>query len=150
VNEAQISVAVLANRPVWAEGRDGEWAWRLMGILAARREKAGARFTLERFQVGSPGSISADKQNELTSIQGTISRITYQHPESHYTVARLDEDGGLAATVVGVLFPVPEGEEISHRRLEAPSSFWTAISGRSMDQGRSSDARRHRKYRARA
>ena len=48
----------------------------------------------------------ADKENELTSIQGTISRITYQHPESHYTVARLDEDGGPAATVVGVLFPV--------------------------------------------
>ena len=54
----------------------------------------------------------ADKQNELTSIQGTISRITYQHPESHYTVARLDEDGGPAATVVGVLFPLSEGEEI--------------------------------------
>ena len=54
----------------------------------------------------------AGKPNELTSIQGTISRITYQHPESHYTVARLDEDGGPAATVVGVLFPVAEGEEI--------------------------------------
>jgi exodeoxyribonuclease V alpha subunit len=53
-----------------------------------------------------------DKQNQITSIQGTISRITYQHPESHYTVARLDEDGGPSTTVVGVIFPVAEGEEI--------------------------------------
>jgi exodeoxyribonuclease V alpha subunit len=54
----------------------------------------------------------AEKQNETSSLQGTISRITYQHPESHYTVARLDEDGGPAVTVVGMLFPVSEGEEI--------------------------------------
>jgi len=53
-----------------------------------------------------------DKQNQITTIQGTISRITYQHPESHYTVARLDEDGGPSTTVVGVIFPVAEGEEI--------------------------------------
>jgi exodeoxyribonuclease V alpha subunit len=53
-----------------------------------------------------------DKQNQITSIQGTISRITYQHPESHYTVARLDEDGGPSTTVVGVIFPVAEGEEV--------------------------------------
>ena len=53
-----------------------------------------------------------DKPNQITSIQGTISRITYQHPESHYTVARLDEDGGPSTTVVGVIFPVAEGEEI--------------------------------------
>jgi exodeoxyribonuclease V alpha subunit len=54
----------------------------------------------------------AEKQNEATSIQGTISRITYQHPETHYTVARLDEDGGPPITVVGTIFPVAEGEEI--------------------------------------
>jgi exodeoxyribonuclease V alpha subunit len=54
----------------------------------------------------------AEKQNETSSIQGTISRITYQNPENHYTVARLDEDGGPGATVVGTLFPVTEGEEI--------------------------------------
>ena len=53
-----------------------------------------------------------EKQNEVTSIKGTISRITYQHPESHYTVARLDEDGGPSTTVVGTIFPVSEGEEI--------------------------------------
>ena len=53
-----------------------------------------------------------DKPNQITSLQGTISRITYQHPESHYTVARLDEDGGPSTTVVGVIFPVWEGEEI--------------------------------------
>jgi exodeoxyribonuclease V alpha subunit len=54
----------------------------------------------------------AEKPNEAASIQGTISRITYQSPETHYTVARLDEDGGSAITVVGTLFPVAEGEEI--------------------------------------
>lgn len=53
-----------------------------------------------------------EKQNEIASIQGTISRITYQHPETHYTVARLDEDGGPSTTVVGTIFPVSEGEEI--------------------------------------
>ena len=78
----------------------------------------------------------ADKQNELTSIQGTISRITYQHPESHYTVARLDEDGGPGATVVGMLFPVSEGEEIKvtgvwkrHARygLQFQVDHWTKV-----------------------
>jgi exodeoxyribonuclease V alpha subunit len=54
----------------------------------------------------------AEKQNETTSIQGTIGRITYHNPETHYTVARLDEDGGPGTTVVGTLFPVSEGEEI--------------------------------------
>jgi exodeoxyribonuclease V alpha subunit len=53
-----------------------------------------------------------EKENETASLQGTISRITYRHPETHYTVARLDEDGGPAITVVGTLFPVAEGEEI--------------------------------------
>jgi exodeoxyribonuclease V alpha subunit len=54
----------------------------------------------------------AEKQNETTSIQGTIGRITYQHPETHYTVARLDEQAGGGITIVGTVFPVSEGEEI--------------------------------------
>jgi exodeoxyribonuclease V alpha subunit len=54
----------------------------------------------------------AEKAAEISSLQGTISRITYQHPETHYTVARLDEDGGPSTTVVGTIFPVAEGEEI--------------------------------------
>jgi len=54
----------------------------------------------------------AEKQNESPSIQGTISRITYQNPETHYTVARLDEDRGTETTVVGRIFPISEGEEI--------------------------------------
>src|SRR5258705_7903860 len=54
----------------------------------------------------------AEQSNDTTSIQGTIGRITYQHPETHYTVARLDEDGGPGTTIVGTLFPVAEGEEI--------------------------------------
>ncbi|MGH7815890.1 MAG: YrrC family ATP-dependent DNA helicase, partial [Candidatus Binatia bacterium] len=53
-----------------------------------------------------------EKQNEVAFLQGTISRITYQHPETHYTVARLDEDGGPSTTIVGTIFPVSEGEEI--------------------------------------
>jgi exodeoxyribonuclease V alpha subunit len=54
----------------------------------------------------------AEPQNEKASLQGTIERITYQHPETHYTVARLDSAGGSAATIVGTIFPVAEGEEI--------------------------------------
>lgn len=54
----------------------------------------------------------AEKHNETASIQGTISRITYRHPETHYTVARLEEEGGPGVTVVGTIFPVAEGEEI--------------------------------------
>lgn len=54
----------------------------------------------------------SERQNEIASLQGTISRITYQHSETHYTVARLDEEGGPGATVVGILFPLSEGEEI--------------------------------------
>lgn len=41
-----------------------------------------------------------------------MSRITYQHPETHYTVARLDVDGAPGATVVGSIYPLSEGEEI--------------------------------------
>ncbi len=54
----------------------------------------------------------ADNQNQSSSLQGTIRRITYQHPETHYTVARLDFDDGPGVTVVGTIFPVAEGEEI--------------------------------------
>lgn len=50
--------------------------------------------------------------NDKTSLQGTIGRITFQSPETHYTVARLDSDGGPGATIVGTIFPVSEGEEI--------------------------------------
>ena len=54
----------------------------------------------------------AETNHEITSIQGTIGRIAYQHPETHYTVARLDEDSGPGITIVGSIFPVAEGEEI--------------------------------------
>src|SRR5262249_24459168 len=52
------------------------------------------------------------KQGAPTTLQGTISRITYQHPDTHYTVARIEVDGASAVTVVGIIFPVSEGEEI--------------------------------------
>jgi exodeoxyribonuclease V alpha subunit len=53
-----------------------------------------------------------EKPNERSTLQGTVSRITYQHAETHYTVARLDTDGPSSVTVVGTLFPVSEGEEV--------------------------------------
>lgn len=54
----------------------------------------------------------AEPQNEKVTLQGTIGRITFQSPDTHYTVARLDEDGGPGTTIVGTIFPVSEGEEI--------------------------------------
>lgn len=54
----------------------------------------------------------AEQQNERSSLQGTVGRITYHNPENHYTVARLDSDGGPGTTIVGTIFPVSEGEEI--------------------------------------
>ena len=53
-----------------------------------------------------------ETSQQKATLEGTIGRITYHHPESHYTVARLESDGGPATTVVGVLFPIAEGEEI--------------------------------------
>jgi exodeoxyribonuclease V alpha subunit len=53
-----------------------------------------------------------EQQNERASLQGTVGRITYHNPENHYTVARLDFDGGPGTTIVGTIFPVSEGEEI--------------------------------------
>jgi exodeoxyribonuclease V alpha subunit len=54
----------------------------------------------------------ADQAHQTATLQGTISRITYQNPETHYTVARLDSDNGPGVTLVGTIFPVAEGEEI--------------------------------------
>jgi exodeoxyribonuclease V alpha subunit len=53
-----------------------------------------------------------EKRNEPATLQGTISRITYQHPDTHYTVARMEIDGASGVTVVGTIFPVAEGEEL--------------------------------------
>ncbi|HEY1235802.1 MAG TPA: ATP-dependent RecD-like DNA helicase [Candidatus Binatia bacterium] len=73
--------------------------------------KGKGRFTVQilsrRISVGM-----AETQNETISIQGTVGRIAYQHPETHYTVARLEEQAGGAITIVGMVFPVAEGEEI--------------------------------------
>jgi exodeoxyribonuclease V alpha subunit len=57
-------------------------------------------------------SHAAEKRNASSLLQGTIGRVTYQHAETHYTVARLDVEGGPSVTVVGAIFPVSEGEEI--------------------------------------
>jgi exodeoxyribonuclease V alpha subunit len=53
-----------------------------------------------------------ENRNEPATLQGTISRITYQHPDTHYTVARIEIDGAAGVTVVGTIFPVSEGEEL--------------------------------------
>lgn len=53
-----------------------------------------------------------EKRNEESTLQGTVTRITYQDPTGRYTVARLEVDGTQAVTVVGEIFPVGEGEEI--------------------------------------
>jgi len=84
-----------------------------------------------------------DKRNESSTLQGTISRITYQHAETHYTVARLDaDDGASTATIVGVLFPVSEGEEIkvfgwwkTHPRygLQFQISHWEKVEPATID-----------------
>src|SRR5262245_18236262 len=47
-----------------------------------------------------------------------MSRITYQHPDTHYTVARIEVDGASGVTVVGIILSVSEGEEIKS------SGFW--------------------------
>ena len=52
------------------------------------------------------------KRNPRTVLQGTIGRITYQHPDTGYTVARLEMESASSVTVVGTIFPISEGEEI--------------------------------------
>jgi len=51
-------------------------------------------------------------------LQGTVARITFHSPQSHYTVARLEVDNGQLVTIVGEIYPLREGEEIK------VSGFW--------------------------
>ena len=53
-----------------------------------------------------------DKDGDRSTLKGAITKISYQDPQSGYTVARLKVDGSQEATVVGEIFPVDEGEEI--------------------------------------
>ena len=53
-----------------------------------------------------------EKRNERTALQGTVRKVTYHHPDTNYTVARLDVENAPAVTVVGGVYPVSEGEEI--------------------------------------
>ena len=59
----------------------------------------------------------AERREERSVLKGTIAKITYQDPERHYTVARLEVDGAEGVTVVGEIFPLDEGEEIRVRGL---------------------------------
>src|SRR4051794_20023841 len=54
----------------------------------------------------------AENQNSRIALQGTVRKITYHHPETNYTVARLDLESAPGVTVVGGVYPVSEGEEI--------------------------------------
>ncbi|MEX0804246.1 MAG: ATP-dependent RecD-like DNA helicase [Candidatus Binatia bacterium] len=53
-----------------------------------------------------------EKRNERTAVQGTVRKVTYHHPDTNYTVARLDVENAPGVTVVGGVYPVSEGEEI--------------------------------------
>jgi exodeoxyribonuclease V alpha subunit len=52
------------------------------------------------------------KQPQKIAVQGTVHKITYHHPDNHYTVLRLDVENAPGVTVVGGVYPVAEGEEI--------------------------------------
>lgn len=52
------------------------------------------------------------KQPEKIAVQGTVHKITYHHPDTNYTVLRLDVENAPGVTVVGAVYPVSEGEEI--------------------------------------
>jgi exodeoxyribonuclease V alpha subunit len=52
------------------------------------------------------------KQPEKIAVQGTVHKITYHHPDTNYTVLRLDVENAPGVTVVGGVYPVSEGEEI--------------------------------------
>jgi exodeoxyribonuclease V alpha subunit len=52
------------------------------------------------------------KQPEKVAVQGTVHKITYHHPDTNYTVLRLDVENAPGVTVVGGVYPVSEGEEI--------------------------------------
>ena len=54
----------------------------------------------------------AETKKETLTLQGTVTRITYQDPEGRYTVARLEVNRSQEVTVVGEIYPVSEGEEI--------------------------------------
>jgi exodeoxyribonuclease V alpha subunit len=49
---------------------------------------------------------------EKSAVQGTVHKITYHHPDTNYTVLRLDVENAPGVTVVGGVYPVSEGEEI--------------------------------------
>ena len=52
------------------------------------------------------------KQPEKIAVQGTVHKISYHHPDTNYTVLRLDVENAPGVTVVGGVYPVSEGEEI--------------------------------------
>jgi exodeoxyribonuclease V alpha subunit len=52
------------------------------------------------------------KQPEKITVQGTVHKITYHHPDTNYTVLRLDVENAPGVTVIGGVYPVSEGEEI--------------------------------------
>ncbi|MFQ5850772.1 MAG: ATP-dependent RecD-like DNA helicase [Candidatus Binatia bacterium] len=73
---------------------------------------------------------------ERSSLRGTVAKITYQNQQNRYTVARLEVDGFREITIVGEIFPISEGEEITvsglwkmHRRygLQFRAEQWERV-----------------------
>src|SRR2546428_198640 len=60
-----------------------------------------------------------EKLNERSILQGTITRITYQHPETRYTVARLDTLRVLSEEPLRILEVDGIGEVRARRIMQA-------------------------------
>ena len=59
-----------------------------------------------------PRNASLPGPGERATLRGTVAKITYQHPQSRFTVVRLEVDEFQVVTVVGEIFPINEGEQI--------------------------------------
>ena len=69
------------------------------------------RISWRRLDGSSP---TADGVVSMITVKGTLSRLTYQNPENHYTVCRVKVKGlHDPITVVGHLAGVAEGEQLS-------------------------------------
>ena len=88
------------------------------------------------------GGGSTPQPGDRANFQGTVAKITFQNPESQYSVARLELDGTREITVVGQIFPLSEGEEIEvtgfwkiHRRygLQLQVEEWQKLEPASLE-----------------
>ena len=61
------------------------------------------------------GGGDAPAAADTSTLDGTLTRIIYRHPESGFTVARIHTTDGAEATAVGELWGIPEGTPIRLR-----------------------------------